>query len=561
MVNALKKFRRLVAARGLSNLIRVILCASLDACRQQRFIIEASPNWHCRYKTVWRIPTKYSATNALRRQFGVKDDFRRRAVTSIGIEERPSDVPASSTVLLASAQTLANEEIRQFLLTQASAGKLSLLYPDAIKLPQNSQISVLTGVEVDAEGQACLQNLSQQGIACVWLSATEEVALDDLPLKEACTSQAVPVANGLEIRNFSVPQNLSPPRVQTVLRRPLRILTYRWHVPHQYELFKLGAEFTLVTDLGESTCRWWDLGLRPLPANVRFARWQEIEPSEFDLAILHFDENILGASPEASIIGADWGKTFRFLLQQLTIPCIAVCHGTPTLVDTSTTASTKQAMVDFLADTTVVVNSHQAQGEWEFRSSQVIWQGFDPDEFSSRPHLGNRTPRILTLPHGSFVERPTYRGSELLEQVAIGVSAKLERLRVPEPNLLLRGNAYARAKFAHYIAALHDFDIYFNPTLHSPMPRSRGEAMLCGLATVNADSHDVDLFIRNGVNGFYAASADELTAHLGYLLKDPSNAWRIGQAGRETAIQTFHIERYLADWRQLIRGTLGNHAI
>ena len=45
---------------------------------------------------------------------------------------------------------------------------------------------------------------------------------------------------------------------------------------------------------------------------------------------------------------------------------------------------------------------------------------------------------------------------------------------------------------------------YFNPTLHSPMPRSRGEAMLCGLATVNADSHDVNQFIQNGVNGFYA---------------------------------------------------------
>lgn len=561
MVNALKKFRRLVATRGLSNLIRVILCASLDACRQQRFIIEASPNWHCRYKTVWRIPKKHNAANAMRRQFGFKDDFRRRATTSIGIEETPFTASASSTVLLASTQTLENERIREFLLTQASEGKLSLIYPDAMKIPQNCQIAVLTGVEVDAEGQACLQNLSQQGIACIWLSATEGVVLDDFPLKEACTSQATPVSNGLEIRNFSVPQKFWPPRAQPVLRRPLRILTYRWHVPHQYELFKLGAEFTLVTNLGESTCSWWDLGLRPLPANVRFARWQEIDQCEFDLAILHFDENILGASLDASIVGADWGKTFRFLLQQLTIPLIAVCHGTPALVETSTKASTKKAIVDFLADTTVVVNSHQAQGEWEFRSSRVIWQGFDPGEFGSRPHPKNRTPRILTLPDGAFAERPIYRGSELLEQVVNGVSGELERLRVPEPNLLLRGNAYARAKFAHYIAALHDFDIYFNPTLHSPMPRSRGEAMLCGLATVNADSHDVDLFIRNGVNGFYATSADELAAHLNYLLKDSGNAWRIGQAGRKTAIQTFHIERYLSDWRQLIRDTLGNHAI
>ena len=132
---------------------------------------------------------------------------------------------------------------------------------------------------------------------------------------------------------------------------------------------------------------------------------------------------------------------------------------------------------------------------------------------------------------------------------------------MPEPNLLLRGNAYARAKFVHYVTALHGFDIYFNPTLRSPMPRSRGEAMLCGLATVSADSHDVDRFIDNGVNGFYAATAEELADQLRYLLTDPTRAWRIGLAGRETAMRLFHIRRYLADWRQLVRDTLGSDAL
>lgn len=85
--------------------------------------------------------------------------------------------------------------------------------------------------------------------------------------------------------------------------------------------------------------------------------------------------------------------------------------------------------------------------------------------------------------------------------------------------------------------------------------------MLCGLATVNADSHDVDRFIENGMNGFYATSAEELADQLSYLLADPTRARRIGLAGRETAIQRFHIDRYLADWRQLIRDTLGNDAV
>ena len=206
-------------------------------------------------------------------------------------------------------------------------------------------------------------------------------------------------------------------------------------------------------------------------------------------------------------------------------------------------------------------NSHQAQAEWGFADARVIWQGFDSAEFPCRPPPGEGAPRILTLPQEATAERPGYRGADLLAQVAARLAAPLERLRVPEPNLLLSGNAYADARFGRYIAALHGFDIYFNPTLRSPMPRSRGEAMLCGLATVNANSHDVNRFIENGMNGFYASSAEELADQLGFLLADPARAWRIGLAGRETAIQRFHIDRYLADWRQLIRDTLGSNAI
>jgi len=178
-----------------------------------------------------------------------------------------------------------------------------------------------------------------------------------------------------------------------------------------------------------------------------------------------------------------------------------------------------------------------------------------------RPRPGGRQPRILTLPQEATAERPGYRGADLLDRVAARLPAPLERLRVAEPNLLLRGNAYAAARFAHYVAALHGFDIYFNPTLRSPMPRSRGEAMLCGLATVNADSHDVDRFIENGINGFYASSTEELADQLGFLLADPARAWRIGLAGRETEMRLFHIDRYLDDWRRLIRDVLGHDAI
>ena len=79
---------------------------------------------------------------------------------------------------------------------------------------------------------------------------------------------------------------------------------------------------------------------------------------------------------------------------------------------------------------------------------------------------------------------------------------------------------------------------------------------MCGLATVNAHNHDVDQFVRNGVNGFYSNNASELREYLLYLVRNPDAARRIGAQGRKTAVDAFHISRYLADWQALIRATI-----
>ena len=75
---------------------------------------------------------------------------------------------------------------------------------------------------------------------------------------------------------------------------------------------------------------------------------------------------------------------------------------------------------------------------------------------------------------------------------------------------------------------------------------------MCGLATVSARNHDVDRFIENGVDGFYAEDADELRSQLYFLVRNPDVTRRVGAASRAKAIKVFHIQRYLADWKRLI---------
>lgn len=571
MLKFLRKTRRLFASRPLSRIAAALLAAARDAATERRFSVRpaAAGGYRMVHSRTWRRPARGAFIDALQQHLGVPAaDFRRRAESRAAGTAPPASAACHGTLLLAGEQALLDPRIAHYLSQMAAAGQLHLIYPDALHLPEGGALPVLTGLKADATGQTCLTELHRRGIGCIWLSATDDVPLAEVPLYEACQLQARPAADGERLDYAPIVRPLppvpshpaAPPRA-----RPLRILTYRWHVPHQYELFKLGAEFTLLTDLGESSCRWWDLGQRPWPGNACFARWNEIDPTQFDLALLHFDEHVLDVPDKDPAVGADWGKSFRFLLSTLSIPRIAICHGTPqapdALADPATAEAHRQTLVDLLGDTPVVVNSHQAHAEWRFRNARVIWQGFDPGEFPERRSTAGQVARILTLPHSAYTLRPRYHGADLLEGVRNRVPLPFEQLSVPEPDLRLGGNAYARAKFAHYIATLHRYAIYFNPTLHSPMPRTRGEAMLCGLATVSATSHDVDLFINNGINGFHAGSVPELAEQIRYLINDPERAARIARAGRATGIELFGIERFLADWRRLIRDTLGHDAI
>jgi glycosyltransferase involved in cell wall biosynthesis len=76
---------------------------------------------------------------------------------------------------------------------------------------------------------------------------------------------------------------------------------------------------------------------------------------------------------------------------------------------------------------------------------------------------------------------------------------------------------------------------------------------MCGVVTVNANNHDVDLFIKNGVNGFYSNDSDELREQLVYLMKNPEAVRRIGLESRKTAINVFNHDRYLADWSSVFK--------
>lgn len=343
--------------------------------------------------------------------------------------------------------------------------------------------------------------------------------------------------------------------------RKLRILSYRWHVPHQYELYKLGHEFTLVTGVGENgMIKDWSYEQRPFRDNVRFRHVSQIDPADYDLALLHFDENVLAPELCNNVIPAAWGDPFHWLIR-VDLPKVAICHGTPQFVgqygadsqrklDFALHEDERARMVALLAEANVhvVCNSHQAHREWGFKSSQVIWHGFDPQEFPR----GSGDLDILAL--NADQHRPHYRGAwehgEVLSRLQPGL--RVEAASHFGGPLEVRGtNAYAISRFRGYVERIGRFKAYLNTTLRSPMPRSRGEAMMTGVVPVCLNNHDVSLFIDNGVNGFYADEPGELADFLNYLCRNDTVCDAMRTAARRTALDVFNHDRYLTAWAKL----------
>ncbi len=385
----------------------------------------------------------------------------------------------------------------------------------------------------------------------------------------AAWQESLGVASGPERREldalFAEPRRALAPALP-MLRgeaRRLRVLTYRWHAPHQYELYKLGHDFTLVTGLGSPATDVWSYDQRPLRPNARLVPFERIDPRDFDIALLHFDENVMAAHLCNGVIPASWGDAFRKFIDLPDIPKIAVCHGTVPFVgqfgadpDRKFTFALheeeRRALVDILAaaNARVVCNSHQALAEWGFENARVIWHGFDPQEFPR----GTLERDVLAL-QADFA-RPHYRGAWEFTEVTslLAPDIRVETAAHPGAPIENRGqNPYAVRNFRSYVDRIRQFKFYLNTTLRSPMPRSRGEAMMTGVIPVCLRNHDIDLFIDNGVDGFYADTPADLAGFINAAVRDPTRLAAMSAASRRKAMDVFNHDRYLAAWDALLR--------
>jgi len=350
------------------------------------------------------------------------------------------------------------------------------------------------------------------------------------------------------------------------MTKRFRILTNRAHCGHQYELWKLPIDVSIISGIGD-VIEDWSYEMRPFPTNASYINYQDIKVDDYDLIIGHFDENAL--SPKHPVLDARWGKAFRWLIDNLSrqIPTVAICHGVPQFeeqgkievetLEVTTYVDRQQLLVDYLKHITVICNSNVAMNNWKFKKTKTIWHGFDPETFS----LGTRENGILAINETALKQRPHYRGYYTHKGIITNLDNqhKLSHTIVLCPEDL-RGipQNYAIEKFKRYRNVLGSYKIFLNTTVISPMPRARGEAMMSGLVTVNYDSHDISSIIKNGVDGYYSKDPKEIADILNFLMKNPDLTLKMGVKSREKAIKLLHLNRYLNDWKKTIKENTGH---
>lgn len=333
----------------------------------------------------------------------------------------------------------------------------------------------------------------------------------------------------------------------------LRIFGVVNHCGNQYELLKLAKRGNhKFSYLLNNVRRWTEYSARPEPSTIyssdEFEWVTHYEKGKYDVAILHVDQQ--HADPN---IGK--GQLYRAMNEVIQdIPKIVINHGTPmwdefytedVVVNGGTIHTPRgERQIDgikkLVGDNFMVVNSYDSVERWGW--GYPLIHGMDKDEWYDLP----KEPRVtISLSPGGLDK---YYNRQLLSAIKGEVKSKTG-LEIAHITV----NFEAR-DWEDYKRFLGSSLIYINPTLDSPMPRSRTEAMLSGCCILTSKHHNADEFIEHGVNGFIVPDnplsyADAIHNLLNYCYED---CIKIGQKGKETAQKVFNVETYLDDLEYII---------
>jgi len=314
--------------------------------------------------------------------------------------------------------------------------------------------------------------------------------------------------------------------------RRLKVLTWHTHGSYLYYLSQAPHEFVVLSKPGRPPGYGGRCGHIPWGDNVHDLPVADVRGQEFDCILFQDDHQ--------------WEKDqYEFLTPaQRALPRIYLEHDPPRAHPTDT---------PHLVDDPNVLLVHVTP------FNELMWDN-------------GRTPTRV-IEHGVLVpDGVRYRG-ELARGLVISNHLG-RRGRRMGPDLFLRARAelpldlvgmaaeelggIGEIEHARLPAFAAHYRFLFSPIRYSSLGLSVIEAMMIGMPVVALATAEMATVIEDGANGYSDTRFERLGEYMRELLRSPSLARDIGQAGRRRAQERFSIERFSADWDAALRYVTGH---
>jgi len=309
--------------------------------------------------------------------------------------------------------------------------------------------------------------------------------------------------------------------------KPLRVLTWHVHGNYLYYLTQTPHEFWLVTRPGNPPGHAGRTGVLPWGANVHEVDADEVSQREFDVVLYqhreHWEHDRMTVLSEA----------------QRKLPTVYLEHDPP-----QNNPFCERHWVDDPAVLMVHV-THFNRLMWDCGKAptRVIEHGVLVPE--GVRYTGELERGIVVI--NNLATRGRRLGSDVFAAAADRVPLDLVGMNAQAAGGLGEiGNLDLAAFTARY-------RFFFNPIRWTSLGLAIIEAMTVGMPIVGLASTELPTVIVNGENGYLATDVDALIEHMRSLLADPSEARRLGDGARRTALERFGIARFVHDWDRLLR--------
>lgn len=305
--------------------------------------------------------------------------------------------------------------------------------------------------------------------------------------------------------------------------RRLKILTWHVHGNYMYYLSQVPHDFYLVRDAAQSAHHTGRSGSLPWGDNVHDAPVDAIPSMPFDLVL--FQSEHAYVHERHVLLGP----------AQQRLPKVYLEHDPPQLHPTNT-----RHCVDDPETLLVHVTPFNAL-MWDSgrTPTAVVEHGVKllrPARYSGEYEAG-----LVVVNH--LRKRGRRLGLDIYERVGLEVPLNLAGMASEQ----VRGGI-GEVSQDGLPSLMGQYRFFFHPVRYTSLGLAVIEAMMVGMPVVGLATTELATVICSGHNGLIDTRTDTLVAGMKELLRNKQAAAALGAAGQQTALERFHIDRFVSDW-------------